>query len=180
VVFVTDQGSHFRTRNAEYKRSCHDASVRIPLVISGPGFDQGRRAPELASLIDLPPTICDIAGRAAPEPMMGRSLRPLAAGPVNDWRDDVFIQLSEAGIGRAVRTERWKYCVTAPDQGVNGGSEVYLETHLYDLWADPHELTNLVGRGPYRAVADELQQRLRRRMAEAGESDPKIVPARHL
>jgi len=180
VFFFTDHGSHFRTRNAEYKRSCHESSVRIPMVISGPGFDHGRRATELASLIDIPPTICDVAGRTQPKTFMGRSLQPLAAGPVTDWPDDVFIQLSEAAIGRAIRTERWKYAVTAPDKGVDGGSPIYHETHLYDLWADPHELANLAGRGPYRAIANQMKARLLQRMAEAGEAEPQIVNARHL
>ncbi len=180
IVFVTDHGSHFRTRNAEYKRSCHESSVRIPLVIAGPGFDGGRRAPELVSLIDLPPTICEVAGAGVPAAMMGRSLRPLAAGPVADWPDDVYIQISESCIARSVRTERWKYCVTAPDAGQDGMSGEYRETHLYDLWADPHELANLVGRPTHRAVADDLKERLLRRLRAAGEPEPTIVNARYL
>lgn len=180
VIFVTDHGSHFRTRNREYKRSCHEASIHIPLIIAGPGFDQGRRAPELASLIDVPPTICDLARGSVPDSMMGRSLRPLGTGPAAGWPDDVYIQISEASIGRAVRTERWKYCVTAPDNGQDGMSPVYDETHLYDLWADPHELVNLSGRPDYRAQADELKARVLSRMAEAGEPPAEIRNARFI
>ena len=38
VIYTSDHGCHFRTRNAEYKRSCHDASIHVPLIISGPGL----------------------------------------------------------------------------------------------------------------------------------------------
>jgi hypothetical protein len=55
-----------------------------------------------------------------------------------------------------------------------GGSSKYVEDCLYDLHADPHELTNLVGHGSMRKVADDLQRRLVRRMVEAGEQEPVI------
>ena len=41
LVYTSDHGSHFRTRNAEYKRSCHDGCIRIPLIVHGPGFTGG-------------------------------------------------------------------------------------------------------------------------------------------
>ena len=41
VLFTSDHGSHFKTRNSEYKRSCHDSSIRVPTVFSGPGFAVG-------------------------------------------------------------------------------------------------------------------------------------------
>ncbi len=45
LAFTTDHGCHFRTRNAEYKRSCHDASIHIPIMIHGPGLEAGRVVP---------------------------------------------------------------------------------------------------------------------------------------
>ena len=41
IIYTSDHGCHFRTRNSEYKRSCHDSSLRVPLVIRGPGFSGG-------------------------------------------------------------------------------------------------------------------------------------------
>ncbi|MCL5745628.1 MAG: sulfatase-like hydrolase/transferase, partial [Acidobacteria bacterium] len=80
LAFTTDHGCHFRTRNPEYKRSCHDASVRLPMVIRGPGFEAGRVVPELVSLVDLPPTLLDAAGLQVSPAMQGRSLMGLARG----------------------------------------------------------------------------------------------------
>src|SRR5690606_16758886 len=56
VLFTSDHGCHFKTRNGEYKRSCHESSIRIPAAIYGPGFTSGGRIKELVSLLDMPPT----------------------------------------------------------------------------------------------------------------------------
>ena len=55
VLYVTDHGCHFKTRNSEYKRSGHESSIRLPCVLTGGEFNGGGRINELVSLIDLPP-----------------------------------------------------------------------------------------------------------------------------
>ncbi len=177
ILFTSDHGSHFRTRNNEYKRSCHEAAIRIPMVGWGPGLSGGRVVDELVSLVDVPPTLLDAAGIAVPEAFHGRSLMPLARGERIDWRQDVFVQISESQVGRAVRTRRWKYGVDAPDRdGWNDiDSPTYVEQYLYDLEADPHEQVNLVGRPDYRQVADQLAELLVARMVAVGERAPTIA-----
>ncbi|MBN1557191.1 MAG: sulfatase-like hydrolase/transferase [Lentisphaerae bacterium] len=178
VVYTSDHGSHFRTRNTEYKRSCHDASIRVPLIARGPGFRGGHMPRELVSLIDLPPTLVAAAGLEPPAAMRGRALQPLAAGSGTDWPEEVFVQISESHCGRAVRTHKWKYSVSAPDTpGSAASSPRYVEDHLYDLEADPHERNNLVRDPVYAAVRAGLAETLKRRMAEAGEPVPDILPA---
>ena len=173
VLFTSDHGCHFKTRNGEYKRSCHESSIRVPTVLTGPGFRGGGQIGELVSLIDLPPTLLDAAGIDVPEHMQGRSLMPLLNGTSAEWPEDVFVQISEAQTGRAVRTKRWKYGVDAP--GESGlGSDTYVEQYLYDLQADPYELNNLVGHQSHAGVAEVMSQRLVRRMREAGEDEPMI------
>ncbi|RME65664.1 MAG: DUF229 domain-containing protein, partial [Caldilineae bacterium] len=179
VLFTTDHGNHFKTRNGEYKRSCHEASVRLPAALIGPGFNGGGRVQELVSLVDLPPTLLDAAGLPIPEQMEGRSVLPLVNRTAKDWPEEVFIQISESQVGRAVRTKRWKYGVTAPEKhgGNDPDSDVYVEEYLYDLQADPYELTNLIGLESHRETCDVLRERLIRRMVEAGEEEPTIYPA---
>jgi arylsulfatase A-like enzyme len=179
VAFTSDHGCHFKTRNGEYKRSCHESSIHIPCALCGPGFEGGGRVGQLVSLVDLPPTLLAAAGLAVPPSMQGRSFLPLLHGARGDWPDDVFVQISESQVGRAVRTRRWKYGVTAPeaDGGRDAGAAHYVEECLYDLEADPYELTNLVGLRSHRAVADALRERLVRRMVQAGEPAPTIAPA---
>src|SRR5699024_8659303 len=141
----------------EYKRSCHDSSLRVPLALTGPGFRGGHRLDRPVSTIDLPPTLLDAAGIDVPEQMQGRSLLPLLTDPdTADWPEDAFTQVSESEVGRVLRTSRWKYYVTAPDAHPwhDPGSDRYVETALYDLEHDPYELDNLAGLAGHRQVAD--------------------------
>jgi arylsulfatase A-like enzyme len=179
VLFTSDHGCHFKTRNSEYKRSCHESSIRVPTALWGPGFLGGGQIRRLVSLVDLPPTLLDAAGLPVPEEMVGRSILPLLKGETDGWPEEVFVQISESQVGRAVRTQRWKYSVYAPEgDGVRDPSaDRYVEEYLYDLQADPHELTNLIGLQSHQEVTAVLRERLVRRMLEAGETESTIEPA---
>jgi uncharacterized sulfatase len=179
LVYTSDHGSHFRTRNNEYKRSCHDGCIRVPMVACGPGFRGGREVAQLVSLIDLPPTILTAAEAGeVPPSVRGRPLQELLDG-AQDWPQEVFLQISESHVGRAVRTARWKYSVRAP--GASGvevpDSDLYVEDFLYDLEADPHEKADLVADPAFEEARAELRRTLLRRMAAAGEREPRIEPA---
>ncbi len=82
-------------------------------------------------------------------------------------------------VGRAIRTERWKYSVVA--EGLDGfeypASNQYTEEFLYDLKSDGYELTNLAGFESHQEVAKVLRQRLVDSMVEAGERSPEITAA---
>jgi choline-sulfatase len=172
VAFTSDHGCHFKTRNREYKRSAHDASIRVPLVLDGPGLRDGGRRDDLVSLIDLPPTLLDAAGLPVPDAMQGSSLLR------ERERDAVFVQISESHVGRAIRTRRWKYSVRAPhaDGKADPGAPEYVEDLLYDLDADPHELTNLAGLPSHAPIAGRLREQLTELMVAAGEPAPVIHP----
>ena len=111
--------------------------------------------------------------------MQGRSILPLVRGEAEDWPEEAFIQVSEAQVGRAVRTQRWKYGVDAPEKhgGKDAGSDTYVEQVLYDLQVDPYELTNLIHSEAHQIVRDVMRERLIRRMTQAGEAAPEIVLA---
>ena len=179
LIFTSDHGCHFRTRNAEYKRSCHESSIRIPMVAYGPGFKGGKVVDELVSLIDIAPTILAAGGVAEPSYMQGRPLQDLASGKAKDWPEEVFVQISEAEVGRAIRTEKWKYSVYAPDKsgGRDPGSDEYVERYLYDLENDPFEQNNLVNDPGLKSVRADLAEALKRHMKRAGEKAPEIRPA---
>jgi arylsulfatase A-like enzyme len=179
VLFTSDHGNHFRTRNQEYKRSCHESSIRLPAAACGPGFDGGGRIERLVSLVDFPPTLLDAAGVPAMKSMQGRSIMPLIRGQAVDWPDDVFIQISESQVGRAIRTGRWKYSVSA--RGMDGlsvpASAEYCEEFLYDLAADPYELVNLAGWDSHAEVARTMKARLLRRIKSVEGRDAVIQEA---
>ncbi|MGH8878263.1 MAG: sulfatase-like hydrolase/transferase, partial [Stackebrandtia sp.] len=179
VAYTSDHGCHFKTRNTEYKRSAHDASVRVPLAVSGPGFRGGTSIDRPVSTLDLPPTLLDAAGIVVPEAMQGTSFLPLVRDPGAEFPDEAFIQVSESQCGRAIRTARWLYVVADPVANAwdTPESDRYIETELYDLDHDPHQLNNLAGYPSHRGIAEELRRRLLARMARAGEPPAVIVEA---
>jgi arylsulfatase A-like enzyme len=186
LLYTSDHGSHFRTRNGEYKRSPHESSIRVPAVATGPGFDDGGRVREPVSLVDLSATVLDAAGVDPPDTMQGESAVPLVEGEDADWNEEAFFQTAEVQVGRGIRTDRWKYYVTAAEDSPDlDGADTYVEECLYDLDSDPHEQVNLVGpgrstyAGAYDDVADDLRERLRERMTAAGEADPTIERPDH-
>lgn len=179
IVFTSDHGNHFKTRNREYKRSCHDSSIRVPMVIGGRDFNGGGTVQELVSLIDLPPTLLDAAGIAVPDEMQGKSVLPLVRRTPVSWPEEVFVQISESQIGRCIRTKRWKYSVSAPE-GENlrkPSATSYVEEFLYDLASDPYELTNLIDKESHKKVAAVLRERLLERIYDVEAERPTIQVA---
>ena len=166
ILFTSDHGCHFKTRNSEYKRSCHESSIRVPLAITGPGFDSGGQIRELVSLVDIPPTLLDAAHIPVPGQMQGRSILPLISHRADDWPEEVYVQISEAQVGRSIRTHRWKYTISAPtfDPVVDSVADRYNEESLYDLKYDPYEMVNLIHLESHRRVASVMEQRMLRRM----------------
>lgn len=174
IVYTSDHGCHFKTRNSEYKRSCHDSSVHIPLVIRGGAFRGGIKDERLVSLLDIPVTLLCAAGIDVPESYEGTDI---ARG---EERDCVFIQISESGCARAVRTKRYTYCVTSPVPFAGmtmKASPVYKEEFLYDAINDPYQLDNLVHCREYEQVKKELKKLLLREIKKAEGKTPRIIPA---
>ena len=176
VVYTADHGSHFCTRNMEYKRSCHDGCTHIPMVIAGPGFEGGRVCDRVVSLLDLPRTLLACAGIEPWPGMQGRDLHRAADG--GDWEDVAFMQISESHVGRAIRTKRWTYEVGAVgrDGWKDAGADTYMEVFLYDDENDPHQKRNLAGDPAYAGVRAQLAEILKREMVRAGEDAPVILP----
>ena len=188
VIFTSDHGDHFHTRLAHDKASAHEASIRVPGVFRGPGFERGGRVQELASLLDIPPTLLDLAGLEVPEAWHGRSLMPLVRGevreatedaPDNGWPAARLIQTTQAAAARAVRTRRWKYIVHALDEDAlkKPHPARYVEAELYDLEHDPWELNNRLNDPRLQTVQADLRGRLHTLMQQAGEPPATIEPA---
>jgi arylsulfatase A-like enzyme len=180
-IFMSDHGCHFMTRNQEYKRSTHNSSLRVPLLVEGPGFETARQIQEVVGIVHIAPTLLDAVGVPAPSSMQGRSFFPLLrdAAARTEWPNSELVQISEAMIGRAVRTKDWTYCIADPTGATDkAASDNYHEYQLYDQRNDPHELVNLAGRKEYRAKADELRAELKKLMVAAGEPEPDIAPAK--
>ena len=167
IIYTSDHGCHFRTRNAEYKRSCHENSIHVPLVITGGAFTGKGKIKDLVSLIDLPPTILDLAGAEIPDFFEGKSLVDLKG------HDSVFMQISESQIGRAVRTDKWKYSVTSPNKD-KAFADYYVDDCLYNLEDDPYEKNNLIKDESLKETKEELRKILLEYMKKINEPSLEI------
>lgn len=185
IIFASDHGSHFNTRNRDshlngyddYKRSCHDASIHVPLVIAGGPFQGGLSVDAIVGTESLPKTILSLAGVDVGDDMIGENLLDVVTGKNPERLDEAFSQISESRVGRSLRTRDYTYAVYAP--GVNGGeraaSDLYEDDFLYDLKKDPYELQNVVHDPSYREIKLDLRRRLLRWIEKAENVRPEIA-----
>lgn len=154
VVFTSDHGDCLGSHGLVQKGVPTEESIRIPLIIRGPGID-AQTVPRVASLVDLMPTLLDMVGSPVPQHLQGRSLVPLVEGPGTPWDDDAaFI---ECGGGVAIRTQTCVYhLLQGQDRQLAEASRFF-----YDLEADPYQLRNLADEAHLYPVAKDLDERLR-------------------
>lgn len=156
IIFTSDNGfllGEHRVANAKYH--AYEESIRVPLIIRGGGFPAGAKAAQLVSNVDLAPTIVALTGAHARRVMDGRPLLPLALDPAQGTGRTLLIEGMGSGRDKpsyhAARDGRWVY-VEYP-----GG-----ERELYDLQADPYQLTSRHKAPALAAVRQDLALRLAR------------------
>lgn len=169
LIFTSDNGFHLGTHRLPYgKTSPFEESIRVPMVVRGPGVRPGTTVRALGATVDLGPTLAELAGARVPDFVEGRSLVPLLSGwPQTPWRKHVLVEFYR-GAGfvptsgkpvppyRALRTERYTYVEYATG-----------ERQLYDLSADPFQLRNIAYEAPPDLV-DDLARRLHAMVACSG------------
>ncbi|HEX4953717.1 MAG TPA: sulfatase [Thermoanaerobaculia bacterium] len=137
VVFTSDHGFHLGEHGLWGKLSFYEEVLRVPLVVVAPGVAGGQRVARPVELVDLYPTIFELAGLPQPEGLEGRSLAPLLADPQAPWERPAGSVLALEGLGRrlarSVTDGRFRYSEWGSSR----------EAELYDLAADPRQLRNL-------------------------------------
>ncbi len=136
VVLWSDHGMHLGEKQNWEKFTLWERSTRVPLIIAGPGAPHlGSSVSKPASLIDVYPTLCELAGIPIPPQCEGTSLRPQLEDPAAPRAvPAITTQTLAKQSGHAVRDERWRYI-----RYFDGFEE------LYDHTADPDEFTNVAG-----------------------------------
>ncbi len=169
IIYTSDHGCHFKTRNAEYKRSCHDASIHIPLVIKGKGFEKGIKDNRMISLVDLPPTILYSGMIYPPKYYQGEAIQEKG-----DY-GFTFIQISESQCGRAIRTKDYTYSVSSA-KFLSSHSNVYFEDYLYDNTKDKSQKNNLIKSKEYAQIKSGLKTLLLNQIEKIEGKRPLILP----
>ncbi|MEP0843626.1 MAG: sulfatase-like hydrolase/transferase, partial [Phycisphaerae bacterium] len=166
VIFAGDNGFFHGEHRRSDKRLAYEESIRIPLLVRGPGVARaGMTIEPMALNIDLAPTLLDLAGVPVPASMQGRSLAPLLAGQRPEWRKsflyEYWVEKWLPGVPTmlGVRTEDLKY-VRYPE--IDDGDE------LYDLADDPHELKCRSGDPAYADRLARMKAELERLCKETG------------
>jgi N-acetylglucosamine-6-sulfatase len=162
LIFTSDNGFfHGEHRMPSEKMLVYEPSIRVPLIMRGPGVPVGAVRRQLVTNADLAPTILDIADASPTKPQDGRSLLPLLADPGLEWGRDLLIEGPE-GFNvvsyAALRTYRYVYVEYATG-----------ERELYDLQRDPDELDSVHDDPAYAPVRSALAQRLSALRVCAGE-----------
>ena len=162
VIYTADHGLGVGQHGLMGKQNLYDHSMRIPMILRGPGISAGVSCDALVYLLDMFPTLLERAGVAVPAGQVGHSLNSLLDGQTNKHRRLIFSAYQGVfgnPLGRpwqrSIKDERYKLIKSVLDGAVTW--------QLFDLREDPWELNNLVGQADYDAVIMGLNKSLRDR-----------------
>ena len=165
VVFTSDHGNMDASHRLASKGFFYEESAGVPLLIQykgtiRPGVVDHEHL--VSNGLDILPTLCDYAGVAVPETLLGRSLRSLGEGKRTGDRRPYVV--SENQTGRMVRSQRFKYCVY---------TEGETRESLVDMKEDPGEMKNLASLPKYKDPLIEHRRYLDRWIEESGDTEAK-------
>ena len=172
VVLMGDNGFMFGEHGLIDKRNAYEESMRVPLLMRGPGIPHGHASDDIVANIDIAPTLLGFAGVDPIEQFDGQSFAALARGEAIDgWRDDLLYEYywefnyPSTPTTFALRTEDYKFIQY---HGVWDLDE------LYDMRNDPQEMNNLIDDPKYLALVAEMRDRLFARLSNR--SGEHVVP----
>jgi len=161
VIFTSDHGYHLGEHDFWMKVGLHEESVRVPLIIKVPG-KQPAICHSLVELIDLYPTLAELAGLTAESQLQGKSLVNTLNDPTHKVRDAAF-SVSKNGKAFLLRTEKWSY--------IQYGEEGKQGMELYDMEYDPKQHNNLAGLPAYQSAVSKLQIQLKQKLESVRKND---------
>ena len=175
IVFTSDNGwIAGQHRIPGDKFLPYDESLKVPLIVRGPGIPQGQKVRGQVSNIDFAPTLLDLANARPGRAMDGLSLLPTIADPDQVPQRALGIEAPAPLFAGAIPANAWD----RPYEGVRTDRwklihfwEQPEEWELYDLQSDPDETHNLAGDRRHAPVLRQLRERLEQLRAELGDED---------
>ena len=161
VVLWGDHGWHLGEHNFWSKNNLLQNATRSPLIIHAPGFKQNVKTDSIVELIDLYPTLCELAGIELPNHLQGTSMVPLMHDPARPGKHAAFTRDTQ---GASVTTRDYVYA----EYG-NG------ERMLFDHRNDPDENVNVAENSEYARTVLKIKKLLDQRQEEAAGAKSKVV-----
>lgn len=161
VIFTSDHGFHLGEHRFWMKVSLHEESARVPLIIKVPG-KKPAVCNSFAELLDLYPTITELAGLPISEHLQGKSLVKTLDNPEHKVRDMAF-SVTQGGRTFLLRDENWAYIQY--DEDAASGIE------LFDMNKDPKQYTNLADNADYADIVDDFKTKLKSKLIEVRTND---------
>ncbi|MCW9706629.1 sulfatase [Fodinibius salsisoli] len=163
VVFTSDHGFHLGEHRFWMKVSLHEESVKVPMIIKVPGKEPAV-SNSLVELLDLYPTVAELAGLEYSEHLQGKSLIPILDDPDNDVREAAFSMHRWRGkFSYMLRSDKWAYIQY--DENASAGME------LFDMENDAKQFNNLADNPQYQDVVADFQNRLQKKLKEVRDND---------
>ena len=155
VVYTADHGLSVGQHGLLGKQNLYEHSVRVPLLMRGPGVPKGKRVDALSHTYDVYPTLCELAGLEIPAHVDARSLGRLMEGATTELRP--YVHSVYKHVQRMVRDREWKLISYRKD-----GEEGCDRAQLYHIASDPWELNDLALDGRAAAERERLEKELAR------------------
>jgi arylsulfatase A-like enzyme len=164
VVFTADNGLAVGQHGLFGKQNLYDHSVRVPLMMAGPGLPAKQKRSAFCYVLDLYPTLCDLAGVPKPASVEGLSIKPAIDKPSAKVREQVYTAYRH--LQRAVTDDRYKLI----EYNVDGKRR----TQLFDLWQDPWEKSDLSQSAGHGERLGAMRKQLERWRTELGDTRPEF------
>ena len=167
IVMAGDNGLAVGQHGLMGKQNLYEHSVRVPLIFAGPGVPQGETRDSYAYLLDIFPTLCDLAGLPVPDSVTGHSVAPALADRDHHVRERLYLAYWDSQ--RAIKDRRYKLIEYRAGDGP--------VTQLFDLETDPWEMSDLAGHPDQRQRLTAMRSELAARRDASGEMATPYGPA---
>ncbi|MFV0484295.1 MAG: sulfatase [Bacteroidales bacterium] len=161
IVLTSDHGFHLGEHDFWMKVSLHNESVKVPFIIKAPG-KKPVKCNSLVELVDIYPTVAELAGLEAPSHIQGKSLTPTFDNPDAQIKDFVF-SVSLGGTSFLIQDKDWAY--------IQYGEDASQGMELFDMKKDPKQYTNLAENPDFADILAKYQQKLKDKLKEVRDND---------
>ena len=174
VVLWGDHGWKLGEHNGWCKQTNYEIDTRVPMIISGQGVKaKGKLSNALTELVDIYPTLCEMANLPVPEHLQGTSYVPLLENPDATWKTAAYSQFLLGRYGRtktidgeqmgyAIRTDQYRYVEWYSWNKEENKADNLISRELFDHNTDPQENRNIIAEIENKLIVEELSEQLKK------------------